>query len=201
MRLPGRPSCDTTPNEFGVVNLVAEHDEAAHQKLSGHGHFRFLAIATMDQSLIETFQVRIPTTGCLARLVEQETQQARTFFTDAAQPSARSGRVFHRVQTGIGNYLPGGTEAGYRGDGVAHHQSGEQTDARMRPQQFYLFIAGGRLFQGRFQGGDALIQLRHHLQPFFPLLPQHWRQCQGLAVAPAHAGSAGPASRSSRLPG
>src|SRR6267143_1688007 len=82
MRLTSRPSCDTAPNEFGVVNLVAQHDEAAHQEFSGHRHLRFGAAATMDQSVIETFQVRVLATSCLARFIEQKTQQTRTFFTD-----------------------------------------------------------------------------------------------------------------------
>src|ERR1700716_762513 len=179
MRLTGRPSSDTPPNEFGVVNLVAQHDKATHQEFSGHRHLRFLAVATMDQSLIETFQVRVCATGCLACLVEQKTEQARAFFTDTAHATALTRRVFHRVQAHVSNHLAGGTEARHRRDGVAHAQSRKQADAWMRPQQFELFVAGGHLFQDGGDAGDALVELSHQCQPLFALLAHHRRQLQG----------------------
>src|SRR6267143_952206 len=104
MCLSGRSSCDTPPKEFGVVDLVAQHDKATHQQFSGHRHFGFRPTATMNQPMIEPFQIRILATSRLTRFVEQKPQQARAFFADAAEAAAFCRRVFHRIKTNVSNY-------------------------------------------------------------------------------------------------
>jgi len=82
MRLTGNSSCDTTPDKFGVVNLVAQHNKAADQKFSGHGHFGFRFAVTMKQAEIEALQFRITLAGGLRGLDQQEPQDARASFAD-----------------------------------------------------------------------------------------------------------------------
>jgi len=86
MRLTGNSSCDTTPDKFGVVNLVAQHNKAADQKFSGHGHFGFGLITTMQQAPVELFQFRIVPRGRVPRFIKQKTQQFRSGFTNTAHP-------------------------------------------------------------------------------------------------------------------
>src|SRR5687768_14244056 len=111
MRLTGNSSCNTTPHKFGVVNLVAQHNKAAHQKLSSDGHFRFWLITTMPQPLVEPLQLRIATRGGLARLVKQKAQQFRTGFTNTAHPAPLRRAIFHAIKTRVSRGLARSTEA------------------------------------------------------------------------------------------
>src|ERR1700704_3718167 len=91
MRYPGRSSCDTTPSELGVIDLVTQHDKAAHQEFSGHRRFGFGLIPTMEQALVKTFQVRVLASRRLASLAQEKAEQPRAGFADAAH-AVRLGR-------------------------------------------------------------------------------------------------------------
>src|SRR4029079_16365215 len=135
MCLSGNSSCNTTPHKFGVVNLVAQHDEAADQKLSGDGHLRLGFITTMKQSFVELLQLRVTASGRLAGFIEQKTQQARTLFADAAHALAVRRLSFNTVETNVSGDPAGRGKARDGFQRVTQRQGGQQANPWMRAQQ------------------------------------------------------------------
>src|SRR6185295_17091090 len=72
MCLPSNSSGNPTPHKFGVVNLVAQHDEAAYQKFSGDGYFRLGLITTAQQAFVKLLELRVFAGRRLASFVEQK---------------------------------------------------------------------------------------------------------------------------------
>src|SRR5215813_3884551 len=125
-RLSGNSSCATTPDKFGVVNLITQHNEATDQKLSSDRHFRFWPITTMYQSLIELFQFRIAARGCLPCFVKQKAQQFRASFTDTAHPPTFGRLIFNAIKPYVSGDATRSAEARNRLQRVAQGQGRQQ---------------------------------------------------------------------------
>jgi hypothetical protein len=125
MRYPGRSSCDTTPSELGVIDLVTQHNQAAHQEFSGHRRFGFGFIATLEQSLVRTFQVSVLAASRLTSLAQEKAQQARAGLADAAHAMRLGRGAFNRVESDVTRHFPRAAKATDRPQGVPQAQGRE----------------------------------------------------------------------------
>src|SRR5215211_2092246 len=182
MCLPSNSSCNTTPHKFGVVNLVAQHYEAAHQKFSGDGYFRLGLITTTQQASVKLLELRVFSRSRLTSFVEQKSQQARTLFANAAHPPTLRRLIFDAIQAGIPHDTPRRRKPRDRVERVTQRQGRQQPDSWMRAQQLHCLIIPGALRQAFFHRADLFIHQPNQRQPFIALLAQYGRQRQGLQL-------------------
>src|SRR4029450_13088581 len=73
------------PTELVIVNLIAQHNEEAHEELAGDGDFGLWAPAPMDQGAVSAFEVGIHAGGMRGGLPEGEAEQRTALLRDAAE--------------------------------------------------------------------------------------------------------------------
>ena len=59
MGYSGRSSFDTASSKLLRVDVVAEHDEAAHKQLPSNGYFRLRDVSSLLQSIEEPLEFRV----------------------------------------------------------------------------------------------------------------------------------------------
>ena len=85
MEVLTRRRAAATSAEFGVVNLIAHHDEEANEQLAGDGHAGLGATAAMDQRAVDTVQVVIGASGQGSGLAEDPAEQRAALLGDLPQ--------------------------------------------------------------------------------------------------------------------
>src|SRR5712691_11800379 len=122
--LPGQPSCDGTPSELCVIDLITQHDVTANEKFPGGGGFGFGPPPPRGQALIETLQVVVLFDRRMRGFDQQVAQHARAGFADPQEMFALGRRAFHGFEPGISSHLPLIAKAADRPERVHHTERG-----------------------------------------------------------------------------
>src|SRR5437867_11652729 len=122
--LAGKPSCDGTPSELCVIDLITQHDVTADEQFPGGRGLGFWPPATLGQALIETLEVIVLFDGRMRGFDQQVAQHARAGFADAQEMFALSRRTFHWFEPGISSHLPLIAKAADRPQRMHHTERG-----------------------------------------------------------------------------
>ena len=73
------------PTELVIVDLIAQHNEEAHEELAGDGDFGFRAPASMDEREVGALEIGIHARGMRGGLPEGEAEQRAALRGDVAE--------------------------------------------------------------------------------------------------------------------
>src|SRR5262249_9901557 len=87
--------------EFGVVGLVAQHDEEADEELARDSDLRLRVPAAVAQRAVGALEISVDARRVGGRLAEDPAEQRATLFGDMAQAILVRGRLEARGQPDI----------------------------------------------------------------------------------------------------
>jgi len=108
--------------KFGVVDLVAQHDEEADEELARDGDPGLRAAAAMAQRAVGAFEIGVETRGVRGGLAEHPAEQRAALFGDMAESILIGGGIEARGQAHVAHDVLGVGEAG---DGAEDDNGGE----------------------------------------------------------------------------
>src|ERR1700730_9944036 len=79
------------PTELVLVDLIAQHNEEAHEELAGDGDFGLRAPAAMHEREVGALEIGIQARGMLRSLPEGEAEQRTALLGDVAEGGFISG--------------------------------------------------------------------------------------------------------------
>jgi hypothetical protein len=138
--------------KFGVVDVIAQHDEQAHEELAGDGDPGLRAPAAMAQREVGAFEISVEPRGVGGRLAEDPAEQRAALFGDMAEAILVGGGLEAGSQAYIAHDVLGIGEARDRPQDDHGGERRQWADAGMREQAW-----GVRM--GERGGGNGRIEL------------------------------------------
>ncbi len=139
--------------KFGVVDVVAQHDEEADKELARHCDPGLRAPAAVAQCEVGAFEIGVEPRRVGGRLAEDPAEQGAALFGDMAEAIFVGGGMEARGQPHIAHDVLGVGETRHRAkDDHRGEGGGQRADAGMREEAWGIGMGQGG-------GGDGGIEL------------------------------------------
>ena len=97
--------------KFGIVDVVAQHDEEAHEELARHRDAGLRAPTAVVQRTVGAFEIGVEPRRVGGRLAEDPAEQGAALFGDMAEPILVGGGIEAGRQADIAHDVLGVSEA------------------------------------------------------------------------------------------
>ena len=144
--------------KFGIVDVVAQHDEEANEELARDRESGLRAPAALAQREVGAFEIGVEASGVRGRLAEDPAEQRAALFGDMAEAVLVGGSMETGGQAHIAHDVLGVGEAR---DGAEDDHRGERrqrADAGMREQAWGVGMGQGGGGNGGIELLDSAVQ-------------------------------------------